>query len=496
MISTVAEAPEQVVELGAPALFAQAAIAGNAVATAVSGSVREMEGGNLTGAWRATEEAWTQAEEQSLAVQQSVSLSGAKSMGVLVVFLLTVGFWLLELFLTRRGIDAKSAIAKATSDSEGQNHYLSGLGFMRFWMAWHVVLYNFYPQAGTPYVLSMFCQWGEIGVPWFFLVSGFVNTYQMLVRRPSTGDVQEDWFWGMFRRVAKWYPFFVIAVVWCSIRSFSTSADDWNHFLANMLLIHGIFFDADTSSTNFPYLLGNWWLSFLMAYLLAFTPLHEALKSSTTSRTVISTVFYIGTLIAIPSAILEWYFMQETAWYKLIQYWPSFVFGQALGHWFVHNCMQLAQRGEAEMTRLVYVMRPVHEIPKQVRFGATLGFMILGFLYFCFPPHARLPLLHRPVAPLLLKGGLLPVIGLQVAGFASEVDPLAKLFARVPFCYGEKLAFMTFIFQVPVHNCIVDWTGWTGMSWSFTALLFGVSVLGHYCLERPWRRTLTARIKT
>lgn len=478
MVSSLAATPVEVVELGGPVLVAKAKIAGNALVQAVSGSVREIEDGNLTGAWEVTQQAITHAQDEDRNMEKAASAASSTSFGILVVVIVIVLCWVTEFVLTKRYDQAASEPVAQPEEPP----FLNAFGFMRFLMAWHVVLFNFY-EKGTPVPIWLaFSRWGEIAVPWFFLLSGFVNSYWKIVGPKA--DVQEEWLWAMLRRVATWYPLFVISIVWCAIRSLSIGADDWNHFLANMLLIHGIFFDP--MHQYFPWMRGDWWLCYLMVYLLAFTPMHSVFEAS--GRSVIWTMFVMATLIVIPSAIAEWFFMGSEGFFVLIQYWPSFLFGQALAFWFVRTCMQ--QRGTAE---LVYVMRPVHDIPGPVRFGATLSTLILGIIYFLFSPQDKFPLIHKSVQPIVFKGALLPLMGLQIAAFASEVDPLAKFFARKPFRWGEKLALTTFMLQVPIHNTLEDWTGWKGMSWTFFAVLLVVSVLGHYGLERPWCNLLKAR---
>jgi len=130
----------------------------------------------------------------------------------------------------------------------------------------------------------------------------------------------------------------------------------------------------------------------------------------------------------------------------------------------------------------------VTEIPVLVRFGVTISFLVLGVCFFTFSPYDPVPLFKKPVLPLVQKGFQLPLQGLMVVGFAAEIDPIAKLFARRPFRYAEKLTLLTFIFQAPVYNTIKDLTGWGGITWTFVAALIAFTVVGHYLVERPYRQ--------
>jgi len=277
----------------------------------------------------------------------------------------------------------------------------------------------------------------------------------------------------------------VFGLTWCALRFWSVYAEDWSHYMANTLLIQGLVWKEE----SFPYMMGDWWLSYLMVYLLAWAPMHQVLATSTNS--VIWTLFTIAFLIAFPSAVLEWYFMTDMGVFSLIQYWPAFVFGQALATWLVNNCM-IQKSATVEP---LYDLRPVHELPAMVRFGVTLSISGLGVVFCLFGPDDVVPLLNKPLAPMLLKGGLLPLLGLMVASMACEVDPIAKLFARTPFRWTEKLALSNFILQAPVHYTVRDLTGWTGNTWTFSGCLFVSSILGHLFIERPWRRLLGLRDK-
>jgi len=472
-------------ELGSWALAAKTAIVGRALLQLLTDSALEIQRGNITRAIEVVEEAVSQAEQETIQVDAKTTGAAARSIGILLVFVFIASCWGLELFLTK-GPEVRRDDEKE-QDVVGQGHFLPALNFSRYLMSWFVVMNNFY-QLGSPatspgHTMCVFARWGSIGIPWFFLVSGFCHTYSALVKHRV--EALDEFFYAMVKKVATWYPIYIFSLTWCALRYWSIYAEDWAHYMANVLLIQGLIWETE----GFPYMLGDWWLSFLMVYLLAWTPMHQVLVNSTNS--VLWTLFTLAFAICVPSAILEWYFMGDLGLFVLIQYWPAFVFGQALATWFVRNCM--IQKSHTDEP--LYAVRPVHEIPTLVRFGVTLSFFVLGIMFFVFGPNDRLPLLRKSISPLLLKGGLLPLLGLMVASLACEVDPISKLFARTPFRWTEKLAFANFILQVPIHNTVKDWTGWNGFTWTFSGCLLLSSILGHVLLERPWRRLLGERVK-
>lgn len=479
-------------------VMAKANIIGQAVTEGLQNSVHELEKGNLTSAWQAAVQSAYRGMEASLEVDAATSETASRSMGMLCVFLFIVACWSLELFLTRR-VDPRAPAAEDLRERQKRGpqgaHFFHALSFARFLMAWHFVMSNYYQSGigglGGGGTWGLLASWGAMAGPWFYLVSGFCHSYQQLVSEKP--DEQEDWFYGMARRAAPWYPLFALSLIYCAVNLGSVDAEDWAHFLGSLLLVDGLIWEEP----GFPYLHGCQWLSFLAVYLLLWGPMHQVLVNSTNS--VIWTLFTIAFLVVIPSVIMEWYFMGEWTLFVLIQYWPTFIFGQALATWLVRNCMQQRPVGASVASGWVaedaWVLRPVHEIPNTVRFGATLGMATLGLMYFCFSLKDDVPLFRRPVAPLLLKGCLLPLLGLLTAGLACEVDPVAKLFARAPFRWAGRVTFMTFILQDPVHEAVEAWTGWEGLTWTYSTCLLVTSILGHVLLERPWCWLLGAGVR-
>jgi hypothetical protein len=262
--------------------------------------------------------------------------------------------------------------------------------------------------------------------------------------------------------------------------------------MADMLLFNGIVWDHQ----SFPYMVGDWWFSYLAVYMLIFSPMFQTIAHSSIS--VIWTMFTISFMIVIPSAVFEWMEGECMSFFTLIQFLPSFLFGQALAVWFVRTCMQekaYSTAPDAPATSLVHVMRPHHDIPVPVRFGVTIGVLVMGLLSFSFSPYDVVPLIKKPITPIVLKGGLIPIQGLMVAGLACEMDPIARLFARTPFRWGGKLALSMIVFQTPVYNAVYSTTGRGGLTWTYSFALLFASMLGYFLIEKPWRKALGLREK-
>mmetsp|Transcript_22327 Transcript_22327/g.47574 ORF Transcript_22327/g.47574 Transcript_22327/m.47574 type:complete len:511 (-) Transcript_22327:51-1583(-) len=416
-----------------------------------------------------------------------------RSLSMLVVFVFVACVWIAEFSLSRfakseceRQEDEETSFHAANAP---QTPYFYALSTMRFLMAWHVVLNNFYcpgeQKTHEANTFVIFARWGFAAVPWFFLVSGFTHTYAKLVG--PNADVDEDWFHVMAKKVLAWYPLIISSLAWCAFLQWTCEAEYWSHFLANVLLIHGFVFGKSPGLA----MENNWWLCFLMVYLVLWTPLNTVMRGS--SNTVFKAVFGVAPALCVPFAVFEWFCpgdgtIQATL---AVQYLPGFVFGQALGHWFVKNCMEKTSRKGASPSHAVYAMKDASEMHFLVRYGASLSVVFFGILFFWFSPYDKIRPLWRPGFPLFSKGLLLPFQGVMVASLAGGVDPLAKLLARRPFRVVDQLTLTTFILQWPIYYTLPD----RGLNWVFVWTLFGASIAGHFLLERPWRRFLRLRAK-
>merc|ERR1719160_325796 len=208
---------------------------------------------------------------------------------------------------------------------------------MRCLVAWHVVVNNFScggdsgrkqtSMDGEPF--CVFARWGALAAPWFFLLSGFVNSYSKLTARADIRDKEEDFIHAMLKRAITWYPFYLAALIWCAIRVATTEAEDWAHFLAHASTVQGLLWE--NVNETFPYLTGDVWFSWFVPYLLTWSIMHGAMADGNeqAQESFMKTVFYMSFFITIPSVILEWIWFGNFPLYLMIQLWPSFVFGQA-----------------------------------------------------------------------------------------------------------------------------------------------------------------------
>jgi hypothetical protein len=486
----IASKPMHVLRLGVPVIARQAKIATDTFSKAMSESIQMLGEGDVAGALRIASTALAKYHKTSELLDEGTSVAAWRAVGILTVFLLIGVAWTAEALLARGSQPDPEQKVDEELDARSKT-CLAALGFTRYIFCWLAVANNFHnpghQKSSDVGAFTTFARWGCLAWPWFFVVSGFSNSLSKITGPDP--NRQEDWLVAMCKRVSTWYPFYAMTLTVCAARAWTVNAEEWCHYLGNMVLINGLIW----SEPSFPYAMVGQWLSFLAVYLMGWSQMHQVINSESY---VVWTLFRIACLIAIPSAIMEWYFLADTPLWVLVQYWPSFCFGQALATWFSQKCMRQRTCGPSPgEPRRVWAMRPEHEIPLPVRLGPTVSFLVLGVSAFSFSPHDLLPLIKKPVAPLVLKGGLLPLMGIMVAGLACQADPIAKLFARAPFRWAEKVCLMTFILQAPVHYGVQDWTGWGDLTWTFSTSLLLASILGHAFLEQPWRALLGVRAK-
>mmetsp|Transcript_30025 Transcript_30025/g.69946 ORF Transcript_30025/g.69946 Transcript_30025/m.69946 type:complete len:689 (+) Transcript_30025:198-2264(+) len=481
----------------------KAGIAADAMKSATTGSVKAAWRGNFTGVVDAAKTALNVAMRRNAVVNSTMSRASSQGLGVLMVLVIVLLLWITELLVsvahpwllqrmhrtsrTSGGEDRVEDIRVA--ESEIPQNFLHGLTFMRYLMSWFVIVDTFYKVDEENDAWAVFARWGRIAAPWFYMLSGFDNSYSKLTSS-TPNPLDDDFVTAALRRIATWYPFFLFGLLWCAVGDGLTSdAQSWSHFLSNIFLVHRLAWGED----YFPHYTGDWWLSFFVVYLFTWAPIHQALSESTNS--ILWTLFAVGWFATVPIAILEWAFMQRFPIFTMIQYWPSFAYGQALAVWFVSNCMQKEvnkSAGPRVLATETYVLKPAADLPVVVRYGPTPIIISMCSFFFLVSPNDTVFWFSVTWEPVFVRGGLLPVFAVLMVGLACRVDPLARLFSRTPFRWFGKLALLNYFVHVPLRRTYARMTGAVeeDLSWGYAAILVLTTTVMHYTLEAPWRRLL------
>eukprot|EP00933_Yihiella_yeosuensis_P048735 TRINITY_DN4509_c0_g1_i1.p1 TRINITY_DN4509_c0_g1~~TRINITY_DN4509_c0_g1_i1.p1 ORF type:complete len:604 (-),score=49.50 TRINITY_DN4509_c0_g1_i1:217-2028(-) len=480
-ISQMARAQSHNMRLGAKLLGKQANAIGAGVLHALSASAWRLKDGDLHGALLAGRSAISDTQATMSSLDAEAAPEASRGACVILVFIFVALCWFVEFALSKW----TDTDADVHEDEDGATT-LHSLGFLRFILSWLVVLNSWYPwtakgvSGSRPDPFEALASWGLIAVPLFFLLSGFCHSYSKLTG--PMANVEEGNVGAMVSRVMVWYPFYLLVLIWCSVRWLSYNAGDWSHFMASAFLFQGVLWGSEV---HYPFLPQTWWLCYLAVYLLIWPSMHYALEKS--SNSVLWTMFIMSTMATLPSVLSEAFFFSDNLIFECMQYIPTFCFGQSLAVWYLsqHTVVRLPSSSAATASPRRTLI-PANEFSFAVRYGVTVSAMILGTLIFSVSLYGKLfgKVLWWSV---YMKGLLLPVFAMLVAGLAAGIDPLAKLAARPPLRWSGKLSMSTYLLQLPVHSYLEDLTGWTGFTWTFVLSLFAASIAGHYLIERPSR---------
>jgi len=449
----------------------------------------KIQDGDISGAWHEASHTYVKASNRQNVVTREFTSAASTTATIMLIIFAVLCMWGLEYLLGER--DRPSAMDELLQDGQ-LVHHQPAIDTLRYVLSWMAVLYNFYPwtvggvagrREGST---AQFASWGILACPMFFVLSGFCHSFNKLVENKEEAeeaiDKPRNLFLAAAVRIMVWYPFYVLVLTSLAYYFMSYNAEDWSTYMAQLFLIGGAFLEHNQAS--YPYLPSSWWFSYLAVYLIMWAPMHSILSQS--SNSVVWTMFNMTFIAVFPSLLLEWVFMEDWAPFLLIQYLPSFLFGQALAVWQVRNCMQ-KKLPSSTATKPVYVMLTAQEIPLPVRFGVSFSIIILGCVLCLVSCYDRIPVFREYWLSFFLKGGLLPVFGMLIGGLACEADPLAKLVARKPWSRVGCLSLSQYMLALPVHIGVEHWTGNTGLSFAFALTLTAASVVGHFVVERPSR---------
>jgi peptidoglycan/LPS O-acetylase OafA/YrhL len=120
------------------------------------------------------------------------------------------GVWCFDVLCCFRFFDPPSTLAAGTMNRQNRTTMRSLTG-IRFFAALYVVVYHLFgPQfPHKVWPIRNFVLSGHIGVSFFFILSGFVITYQYSCRIDGAAD-RKSFFWAPFARI---YPTYIIALL-------------------------------------------------------------------------------------------------------------------------------------------------------------------------------------------------------------------------------------------------------------------------------------------
>ncbi|MGN6591939.1 MAG: acyltransferase family protein [Terriglobales bacterium] len=343
---------------------------------------------------------------------------------------------------------------------------LPALTGLRFLAAFAVLAFHYSaPMRGRfPAPLRLLVRHGAVGVPLFFVLSGFVLAYNYFPRARA-GRFARGGFWGA--RFARIYPVYLAALVLGGVGvMLRDHISAWSH----ISLLTGVL-DATMVQGFFPVRFNSWnpaaWTLSVEALFYLLFPLLAGL-----SRLRLRDA---ATGCGLAAAWILLFNPPQTlsgAWYDPFRFLPLFLLGMLLAR--------------------LHELRPARHYGRMM--AAASGLVALGLLCGHWP-------IQRLYSVCTVLFGAL-VLGLASGGGRSWL-------ARRPMLVLGEASYGLYILQMPAWLYTGHfWTqairrGWLPAGWNTgTVLFFAVnlacaillSLVSYYCLERPARGYLRRRL--
>ena len=302
---------------------------------------------------------------------------------------------------------------------------------------------------GAPDFLLPFHNLGNFGVKIFFVISGFLITYLLLLEREKTGGINLKQFY--IRRTFRLFPAFYFFVACMAIA----------HYVGWIELWPGDLFHAATYTMNYHHE-RNWWLnhSWSLAVEEQFYLLWPLL------------LLLIGKLNARKTAVIAVClvpFIRALMWYGF-EASPSAMIRefQAVADALATGCV------------LAYFYKDGYETPRWLK---SLWFYLIPFSMFV------IPLVMMKLSPALFYIGGQSVINICAAAIiwrfmvVREGLPF-KILNCAPAVWLGALSYSLYLWQEPFLNSWVqDWYA----SWPLNIVLtFSFAIFSYYVIEKPF----------
>ena len=349
-----------------------------------------------------------------------------------------------------------------------QGEHLDGINMARLLASFHIVVGHLYAKGAVDNVY--FFSWGYTWVPWFFMLSGYVNTHARLnSKAPEKVDAPLLFTW---KRLAPIYPPYAFSLILslmvrCGKNGlFGLRLPPWWKLASEGLLLQSLvpWLTEGTLQSH------CWFLSCLVPFWLAFGFIYRHVRAMSFGACLVALfVLYLPPWIyalVIPASLgqdLEWYASHRTGTLQnevnyltvLLKFNPVcyvhvFVFGMVLSR-LRHHLKQHTH--------------PLATVP--LRCGAAAGYvgLLVVFLIPAAQPaarklSARLSVL-MPLQGLVLLGlSPLPAMPSQLHAQPADrhwldvfaaIDPVSRLFSLAPGIIGDT-SYCQYLLQWIVYD--------------------------------------------
>lgn len=352
---------------------------------------------------------------------------------------------------------------------------LDSLTGLRWWAAFAVFLFHVQNLVTLPPAVAEFVRFGNFGVAFFFILSGFVLTWSW---RESVGIGTFYW-----RRFARIYPLHLITLLLAIPVFYSFAPDpaqtwvkpvDWGIFFLCLLMLQGWSRDATVMFAGNP---ASWTLT-VEAFFYALHPFITKVLKRFTGRGALVVAVGVAILSIVGRIAI---IANPTGWFALLP-WPVL----RLNEFLVGMCLAWAFRAGWRLRLSMWV-------PVMLILAYLIGVSVLDRFAVTQP-------LQKVMATFTSEALLILFSLLICAAASSDLRGVKSLAFRSRFIvilgewsYAFYLIHATLIYftlEIMGHRV----SGLTGLLWFAVLLVGSIAAAGalHVWIERPVERVLRA----
>ena len=344
---------------------------------------------------------------------------------------------------------------------------LPQLTFTRFIAAAFVLIYH-YGQQAYPFnlpIVTDIVQVGNIGVSYFFVLSGFILVISQIREEQLPGRVSAGVFW--IHRFARVYPMYLFAFVFhlFLVVSDPTPTESLTAFkVLSCITLLQAWFPSMVMKLNSP----GWSLSAEAFFYALFPIVYFVFKNIPRRGAIVVGVVLWGLLTLVCERLMHVGFNAYFIYTAPILHLGPFLLGMGTAFFFI------------ESPELV------------LRWRIHLGLASFGGTALAL----WLIVTHHPLVPLAHNGLFAPLFALLILALSGSTGRISRLFASPWGQYLGDISYSLYIMQVPVwilvsailrHGVTLD----RGIQfYVYLPVIILVSAAGFRWVEVPWRRRI------
>eukprot|EP01059_Diplonema_ambulator_P000314 TRINITY_DN10259_c0_g1_i1.p1 TRINITY_DN10259_c0_g1~~TRINITY_DN10259_c0_g1_i1.p1 ORF type:complete len:2101 (+),score=705.34 TRINITY_DN10259_c0_g1_i1:133-6435(+) len=352
-----------------------------------------------------------------------------------------------ELYFMRLiGKKDEPAKPKGPQFSAASKKTMDALDSLRFLAAVHIVVYHFH--ASRSHVWDVFASWGATQLTFFFMLSGFVLSYQYGDR-----EIDQTDFW--FKRAVRLYPLYAAS---CLLGLFVMPGDAFN--VVDTICIFAAVQKWTGPAINYINTPGWAVGPFLLLYVMypSMRDIILTVSAQKRSNVLLPCLYVLSAMAAMDALNENWTGVFAPLNHIFLSaHIPSFLAGTVLGL----NYLESHKDG----ANAAATMRDVVAVP-----GALLVCIAIWCTVDLSDEHADVPFWHEWAR----FGMFQPVFGVVLWYGGRGHDFISKALSWGPITFLGRYSFTLYLLQAPLHNTFQKYLSmpYPLENWSADAFLF------------------------